>query len=82
VPAETSATLAGFREAVRPAGVEAESVTVPLNRLILVSFTVEMADEPEAIVRLEGLGDTRKSFAPFVILPLSVYVPTTGTNCA
>ena len=64
MPAETSATLAGFREAVTPAGAEAESVTVPLNRLILVSVTVEMADEPEAIVRLEGDAEAERATVP------------------
>lgn len=82
VPPEASATLVGLRDAARPAGAEADRDTVPLNRLILVSVIVEVADEPEAIVRLEGLGDMRKSFALFVILQLSEYVPTTGTNCA
>jgi len=82
VPPAASATLAGFSEADRPAGAEAESVTVPLNLLMLVNVIVDVADEPEAKLRLAGLGDMRKSFARFVILQLSEYVPTTGTNCA
>ena len=53
-----------------------------MNLLMLVSVIVEVADEPDAIVGLAGAGDMRKSFAGFVILQLSVYVPTTGTNCA
>ncbi len=81
VPREARVTLAGFREAVRPGEeTDADNATVPLNLLILVTVIVDVADEPEAKVRAEGLGDMRKSFAPFVMLQLSVYVPTTGTN--
>jgi len=82
IPPATSATLVGFSEAVRLAGAEAERATVPLNRLMLVSVIIEVAEDPEAKVRLAGLGEMRKSLAAFVMLQLSVYVPTTGTNCA
>ena len=82
VPPAASVTLVGLREAVSPAGAEVESVTVPLNLLMLVRVIVEVADEPDAIVRLAGAGEMRKSFAGFVRLQVSLYVPTTGTNLA
>jgi len=72
VPPAGSFTLAGLRDAETPAGAEVERATVPLNLLMLVSVIVDVAVEPEAKVRLEGLGDMRKSFALFVMLQLSV----------
>jgi len=72
VPPDGSDTLAGLREAETTVGAEAERAIVPLNRLMLVRVIVAVPDEPDVIVRLAGLGDMRKSFAPFVILQLSV----------
>lgn len=82
VPPAANAKLVGVRDAASPAGAETESVTVPLNLLILVNVTVEVADDPDEIVRLAGLLETRKSLALFTMLQLSLNVPTTGTNCA
>jgi len=72
VPPAGSFTLAGLRDAETPAGAEVERATVPLNRLILVRVIVAVPDEPSVTVRLAGLGEMRKSFAPFVMLQLSV----------
>ena len=72
VPPDGSDTLARLRDAETLAGVVVESATVPLNRLMLVRVMVAVADEPGVIVRLAGLGEIRKSFAPFVMLQLSV----------
>jgi len=82
VPPAASTALVGLRDADRPASGETEKATPPLNRLMLVTVIVDVADEPDANVRLAGLGDTRKSFALLTMLQLSLNVPTTGTNWA
>ncbi len=59
-PPLDSIRLAGFKNEVRPRGVEAESVTVPLKPLTLVSVIEEVFDRPSGIVRETGLTEMTK----------------------
>ena len=54
VPPETNVMLAGFKEAVNPAGADAVRETVPLNPPMLVTLRVEVDVDPERKLTVVG----------------------------
>ena len=63
-PPEERVTLVGLSEEDRPDGeTEADRLTVPLKPLRLVRLITDVPEEPDWIVRLEGLLDILKSVA-------------------
>ena len=59
---EDSVTLAGLIEIKGPAGDElAERFTVPVKPLRLAAVMVDVANEPDVVVREEGLAEMAKS---------------------
>ena len=79
-----SEIIAVLRVAVGPPGeTDTARVMVPLKPLMLVRVTVDVAHEPAATVRLDGLAEMAKSGATVVKITLTecvrlAMVPLTG----